>query len=135
MANFKIITLLFVSVCLASTATSVELVIGEQRIEPGIMFVFEGAVKDQVVPASFHLPEEETNVHLEARVNWDSDNIPALPGDIGDLYSVSFAVARLSPDVVALHKDWLEAHGTQIVEERVFEYAGVDFSEIANASR
>ena len=59
----------------------------------------------------------------------------ALPGDIGDLYSVSFAVARLSSHAVALHKDWLESHGTQIVEERVFEYTDVDFSDIANASR
>tara|TARA_B100001123_G_scaffold385931_1_gene459896 strand:- start:369 stop:551 length:183 start_codon:yes stop_codon:yes gene_type:complete len=59
----------------------------------------------------------------------------ALPGDVGDLYRVSFAVARLSPDAVALHKDWLDSHGAHIVEERVFEYADVDFSEIANASR
>ena len=77
MVNFKIITLLFFSVCFARNATCVELVIGEQRIKPGIVFIFEGAVKDQVIPASLHLPEVETNVHIEARVNWDSDNIPA----------------------------------------------------------
>ena len=29
-----------------------ELVIGEERVEPGIVFIFEGAVKDQVYPLS-----------------------------------------------------------------------------------
>ena len=182
MAKLKIVILLFFSVCVVSETTGLELVIGEQRIEPGIVFVFEGAIKDQVIPTSMHLPEEETNVHIEARVNWDVDNIPvgtppggfvpylritakvtnqktkltsyidllphinlvdnfhyarnmALPGDAGDLYRVSFAVARLSPDTVALHKDWLDSHGANILEEQFFEYPDVDFSEIANASR
>lgn len=53
-----------------------ELIIGEKRVEPGIMFIFEGAVKDMVHPAAAHLPESQTNVHLEARVNWDTKNIP-----------------------------------------------------------
>ena len=55
---------------------SQELIIGEERIEPGIVLIFEGAVKDVVIPKSNNLSVEETNVHIEARVNWDSLNIP-----------------------------------------------------------
>ena len=182
MAKLMSVILLFSSLGVVSTATGIELVIGEQRIEPGVVFIFEGAIKDQIVPASMHLPQEETHVHIEARVNWDDQNIPAgtppggfvpylrisakvtnqstklvtyidllphinlidnfhyarniaLPGDISDPYSVSFSVAPLSHDAVALHKDWLDSYGTPIVQERVFEYKDIDFSEIANASR
>ena len=53
-----------------------ELVIGEQRVEPGIIFIFEGAVKDHIMPAGMHLDEDQTHVHIEARVNWDGNNIP-----------------------------------------------------------
>ena len=53
-----------------------ELVIGEERVEPGIVFIFEGAIKDHVMPKSMHLAENETHVHIEARVNWDEANIP-----------------------------------------------------------
>ena len=55
---------------------SQELVIGEERVEPGIVFIFEGAVKDTVMPLTMHLMEKETHVHIEARVNWDEKNIP-----------------------------------------------------------
>ncbi|MDB4097583.1 iron transporter [Flavobacteriaceae bacterium] len=53
-----------------------ELIIGEERIEPGLIFIFEGAIKDHVSPNSMHLKENQTNVHIEARVNWDTKNIP-----------------------------------------------------------
>ena len=53
-----------------------ELIIGEERIEPGLIFIFEGAIKDHVSPSSMHLKENQTNVHIEARVNWDTKNIP-----------------------------------------------------------
>ena len=36
-----------------------ELIIGEERVEPGLLFIFEGAIKDHVSPSSLHL--EETN--------------------------------------------------------------------------
>ena len=32
-----------------------ELVIGEKRVDPGIVFIFEGAIKDHVMPMSMHL--------------------------------------------------------------------------------
>ena len=57
-----------------SAADAVELVIGEERVSPVI--VFEGAVKDHVLPLSMHLAEDETHVHIEARVNWDETDIP-----------------------------------------------------------
>ena len=59
-----------------------ELIIGEEKVDPGIIFVFEGAVKDNIYPSSFHLPESQTDVHIEARVNWDNEKIPegAVPG-------------------------------------------------------
>jgi len=53
-----------------------ELVIGKERVDPGIVFIFEGAIKDQIVPKSLHLDEKQTNVHIEARVNWDIKDIP-----------------------------------------------------------
>jgi uncharacterized protein involved in high-affinity Fe2+ transport len=53
-----------------------ELIIGKERVEPGLLFIFEGAIKDHVSPNSLHLEEKQTNVHIEARVNWDKINIP-----------------------------------------------------------
>ena len=70
-----ILFFIFVSV-LYSQNNSPELVIGEERVEPGIIFIFEGAVKDHIMPGSMHLSELETHVHIEARVNWDLNNIP-----------------------------------------------------------
>jgi len=59
-----------------SQSSNPELVIAEERVEPGIIFVFEGAIKDHIMPSSMHLSENETHVHIEARVNWGVDNIP-----------------------------------------------------------
>ncbi len=56
-----------------------ELIIGEEIIEPGIVIIFEGAVKDDVTPNELHLAESKTDVHLEARVNWASDKSIAVP--------------------------------------------------------
>ena len=68
------------NICVLLTANfylaAQELVIGEVRVEPGIVFIFEGAIKDHVMPSSLHLKESQTNVHIEARVNWDINNIP-----------------------------------------------------------
>ena len=55
---------------------SQELIIGEERVDPGIVFIFEGAVKDYVMPSGMHLKEAQTNIHIEARVNWDTKNVP-----------------------------------------------------------
>ena len=55
---------------------ALEMVIGEKRVAPGIIYIFEGAVKDDVSPKALHLPENQTHIHIEARVNWDKQNIP-----------------------------------------------------------
>ena len=55
---------------------SQELIIGQERVEPGIVFIFEGAIKDIVYPDKFHLSEGKSDIHIEARVNWDKVNIP-----------------------------------------------------------
>ena len=57
-------------------SSSQELIIGEETVAPGIVFIFEGAVKDHVMPEGMHLKEDQTNIHIEARVNWDTTNIP-----------------------------------------------------------
>ena len=62
--------------CLTQFAHSVELIIGEAVIKPGIHFIFEGAVKDSISPEKYHLDVTKTDVHLEARVNWASKNLP-----------------------------------------------------------
>ena len=75
----KLVTFLsifMITISLTAQSSKPELVIGEERIEPGIIFIFEGAIKDHIMPASMHLPESETNIHIEARVNWDLKNTP-----------------------------------------------------------
>ena len=67
----------------ASTALSIELVIGTERLEPGITFVFEGAIKDHIIPSAHHLAEEQTHVHIEARANWSPDKAPKGAPDEG----------------------------------------------------
>ena len=59
-----------------NVSSSQELIIGEETVNPGIVFIFEGAVKDHVMPEGMHLKENQTNIHIEARVNWDTNNIP-----------------------------------------------------------
>ena len=76
----KLVTFLsifMISISLIAQSSKPELVIGEERIEPGIVFIFEGAIKDHIMPQSMHLPESETNIHIEARVNWDLKNTPS----------------------------------------------------------
>ena len=72
----RTISLFLFTALFALQAHSVELIIGEEKVPPGIVFIFEGAVKDQVAPDTLHLPEKETNVHIEARVNWDVKDTP-----------------------------------------------------------
>lgn len=57
----------------AAPAQALELVIGEETVKPGIVFIFEGAIKDTISPAEQHLDAAQTDVHIEARVNWDEE--------------------------------------------------------------
>ena len=72
----KLFFSLSIYILFISNSFGQELIIGEERIEPGIILIFEGAIKDIIVPESNNLSIEESNVHIEARVNWDSNNIP-----------------------------------------------------------
>ena len=173
---------LLVLTVLPRPSQALELVIGEERVKPGIVFVFEGAVKDHVLPTSLHLAEDQTHVHIEARVNWGEKGIPegapaggfvpylritatvtnqntglstfidllphinlidnfhyarnlSLPGAVDDLYTVKFTVVMPHQHDLALHRDWLKAHGRRLAKNQVFEYQNVDFAAIAGASR
>ena len=166
----------------SSIPLSQELVIGEERIEPGIVFIFEGAVKDHVMPMGIHLPENQTHVHIEARVNWDETNIPdgtppggfvpylhitslvtnqrtgmttfidllphinlidnfhyarniSLPGKDTDLYTVDFFIIPPTHIDLALHRDWLNSYGDELMTTKKFSYKNVYFEEICGASR
>ena len=37
-----------------SLVFSQELIIGEETVDPGIVFIFEGAIKDHVIPSGLH---------------------------------------------------------------------------------
>ena len=68
--------LLYILVAFNFLYANPELVIGQERVEPGIVFIFEGAIKDHIMPMGMHLDENQTHVHIEARVNWDEEDIP-----------------------------------------------------------
>ncbi len=74
MKNYILTTI--ISIVISNSLISQELIIGEERVKPGIVFIFEGAIKDIVYPENYNLVEELTDVHIEARVNWDIHNIP-----------------------------------------------------------
>ena len=159
-----------------------ELIIGEEKVDPGIIFVFEGAVKDNIYPSSFHLPESQTDVHIEARVNWDNKKIPegavpggfipymhitalvknsktglktfidlkphinlidnfhyarniSLPGSTKDRYDIEFKISPPSKIELALHNDWNEEYGKNLLNEYTFIYKSVNFEKIAKLSR
>ena len=71
----KILPLIIILITTAFSNAQ-ELIIGEERIEPGIVVIFEGAIKDMIMPSSNNLNENLTDIHIEARVNWDVDNVP-----------------------------------------------------------
>ena len=52
MKNLKILLFFCILFLSSSNILSQELIIGEERIEPGIVLIFEGAVKDVVIPKS-----------------------------------------------------------------------------------
>ena len=177
MKKILLIVLLLNFMCLAQ-----ELVIGEKRVEPGIVFIFEGAVKDHIMPMGMHLDEDQTHVHIEARVNWDETNIPdgtpaggfvpylhvtaivknqktglqtfidlaphinlvdnfhyarnmSLPGGIDDLYHVTFNIIPPTHIDLALHKDWLDSYGEELLKGQSFSYKDIYFGDICRARR
>ena len=180
MKNYILITIL--SIVISNSLISQELIIGEERVKPGIVFIFEGAIKDIVYPENYNLAEELTDIHIEARVNWDTQNIPegtpangfipylkinaivtnqrtdlkthvdliphinlvdnfhyarniSLPGNIDDKYEVEFFINNPSKFDLSFHKDWLENYSESLIQDKVFKYSDISFSEIARLSR
>ena len=180
MKNYILITIL--SIVISNSLISQELIIGEERVKPGIVFIFEGAIKDIVYPENYNLVEELTDIHIEARINWDTQNIPegtpangfipylkinaivtnqrtdlktyvdliphinlvdnfhyarniSLPGNIDDKYEVEFFINNPGKFDLSFHKDWLDKYSESLLEDKVFKYSDISFSEIANLSR
>ena len=50
-----------------------EMIIGTGSLEPGVDLIFEGGVKDEIMPEEYYLSENETDVHIEVLANWSSD--------------------------------------------------------------
>ncbi|MDG2061059.1 MAG: iron transporter [SAR86 cluster bacterium] len=70
------ITLAFLLIGLHFTSFSKnlpEMLIGKADISPGITFVFEGAIKDDVTPPNIFLLESSTDIHLEVLANWNDE--------------------------------------------------------------
>ena len=49
-----------------------EMIIGKASIEPGVDLIFEGGVKDEIMPEQYYLSENLTDVHIEVLANWSS---------------------------------------------------------------
>ena len=64
--------------------SSSEMILGTEKITKYINVVFEGAPRDKIFssPNNPNLSESETDVHIEALINWDEDiDIPSqVPG-------------------------------------------------------
>ena len=180
MKNYILTAILFLVI--SNSSISQELIIGEERVKPGIVFIFEGAIRDIVYPENYNLAEELTDIHIEARVNWDTQNIPegtpaggfipylkinavvtnqstdlktyidliphinlvdnfhyarniSLPGNIDDKYEVEFFINSPSKFDLSFHKDWLDNYSESLIEDKVFKYLDISFSEIAKLSR
>lgn len=74
MSKLKQYLFAFLLVSFANKNFAVELIIGEETVTPGMTFIFEGAVKDEIQPAQQNLAINQTDIHIEARVNWESED-------------------------------------------------------------
>jgi len=51
-----------------------EMVIGKASSGPGIDYIFEGAIKDDVSPVGFFLAEDQSDIHIEVLANWNDES-------------------------------------------------------------
>jgi len=51
-----------------------EMIIGKEKIKPGIAITFEAAPRDIIHPKGLHLEEGATDIHIEMLANWSADN-------------------------------------------------------------
>ena len=59
----------------------------------------------------------------------------ALPGSVKDSYDVQFNIIAPSNIELALHNDWVEEYGKNLLNEYKFNYKRINFKQIAEASR
>jgi len=71
--NFKYLFLFFFIIFLNSILNAEEMIIGEEKIDPGIDLIFEGAIKDNIFPEEFYLSEKKSDIHIEALATWAND--------------------------------------------------------------
>ena len=98
-----------------------------------------GPKHEKRVPKSHSKTGLKTFVDLKPHINLIDNfhyarNI-ALPGSISDLYNVQFKISSPSNTELALHNDWLKKYGKNFLREYIFNYEGVNFKEIAEATR
>jgi len=71
--NFKYLFLFFFTIFFNSILNAEEMIIGEEKIDPGIELVFEGAIKDDISPKEFYLSEQNSDIHIEVLATWTND--------------------------------------------------------------
>ena len=59
----------------------------------------------------------------------------SLPGSIKDRYDIEFKISPPSNIELALHNDWNEEYGKNLLNEYTFNYKRVNFEQIAKTSR
>ena len=106
-----IITLMAIS----THAFSDEMIIGKEKIPPGINLIFEGAIKDHIEPKEFYLQEKDSDIHIEALVTWSSDGPEK--GDVG------------------FHYDWREKVNKNLISKKIFTYKNQNFEGQASLTR
>ena len=74
--NTKSLFALFLALTAMDLRALPEMVIGESSLDPGIILIFEGGIKDDIQPAKYYLEEKSTDVHLEVLANW-SETAPS----------------------------------------------------------
>ena len=74
--NTKSLFALFLALTAMDLRALPEMVIGESSMDPGIILIFEGGIKDDIQPAKYYLEEKSTDVHLELLANW-SETAPS----------------------------------------------------------
>ncbi len=75
-SDFKYLILFLFTIFLNSILIAEEMIIGEEKIDPGIELIFEGAIKDDIFPGEFYLSEQKSDIHIEALATW-TNNAPA----------------------------------------------------------
>ncbi len=161
--NTKSLFALFLALTAMDLRALPEMVIGESSMDPGIILIFEGGIKDDIQPAKYYLEEKSTDVHLEVLANWSeteiineqtkesssveltphlnmSDNLHyaqnvRLPGKVNETYTVIFKISEPKSGNMGMHFDWRNQVAKTLTPGGRFEFNNLDFEEIALSTR